>query len=162
MGHGDLENAKFVIDQTAGWIRHADAKVAILATAVAVVVGFLVADVAAAIAAVRAATTWSGLIAFFCVASVIAAVITTIFLVSAIVARTESTAAGNRFSWPDLASGGWPARRDDFDVEAKEQAEHLARLAKLKFRNFNKAFYAFLVLLALAAATILSVGAATS
>ena len=144
-----------MIDQTAGWIRHADAKIAILTAAAGITAGALGAGIPDAVVAARAETPWSGLIAFLSATSLATAILTGVFVVLAIVARTQSTSPGNRFSWPDLASNGWKEGAPDAHVEAKAQAAHLARLASIKFRHFNRAFSVFVVLLTLTALTLI-------
>jgi hypothetical protein len=148
----NLDDAKFVIQETGGWIRHADAKVAILATVIGVVFGIGAAHGQLVFALFQKGGWWSAGTAVLLTIALLSIFGILVSTVIALVPRTHAGELPSRYSWPELARQRLaPASLLNREVEAWTQAMTLSRIAKIKFRAFNVAMLFSLVFMGAAA-----------
>lgn len=158
-----IERARFLIDQNARWIVHADAKVAILAA----FIGAISVGVASQAASVGDALTnpfarWPLII--FLAVWVASLTKVCLFVHEALTPRVAPNQRINSYSWPDQAlHDALPPFSNCRDAEqAEDQVRLLSRIAASKFWHFSRALrytWVFVITSGLVIALVSAAGA---
>ena len=141
------DEVRTVIEETGGWVKHADNKVAILAATFGVSITVAATNLEPVLAFVKSgAATWG--FGALVQAMLTSAIVTGVWAGMAVFARSAAPPADSRFAWPSLASqlsGSAVPEPQGRLEEAWAQARALAGIASKKYKCLRVAFFGFVV-----------------
>jgi hypothetical protein len=132
------------MDQFARWITNADTKAGLLAAALAILTGWVAQRMGTVVHRLPPGSLVEWIVLLGLLTSAAAIVLSTAFLVCAVIPRVHEPRLFSRYSWPSVAGASvadlvLTERRSERE-ESWQTAHILASIARRKFRHVRRAF----------------------